>query len=169
MLSFFHGWRRKGGVVSLVLALVVCGAWVRSRIVMDRCANYTKTNWRTLTSYGSTLWFEDRHAVEGPANHWPGVSFRSAIGLYGVTAWSPYDGFVSPSFRELPILHRRRFAGFDFGEYQVRIPNQVPPETTYRCQVWGIPYWPVAVPLTLLSAYLILWKPRKRAPATPTN
>jgi hypothetical protein len=25
-----------------------------------------------------------------------------------------------------------------------------------------IPYWSVAVPLTLLSAYLILWKPRRR-------
>ena len=27
---------------------------------------------------------------------------------------------------------------------------------------WLIPYWSITIPLTLLSAYLILWKPRKR-------
>lgn len=162
MREFFLGWRRKVGVVTLVMALVVCGAWMRSRIVMDRFAHYTKTNWRMLVSYDSILWFEHRHAVDGPANHWPGVSFRSAIGLYGVTAWSPYGDGASPTFKEFPSLHRRQFAGFDFGEYQVSIPNLVPPATTYRCQVWGIPYWSVVVPLTLLSSYLLLWKPRTR-------
>jgi hypothetical protein len=29
-------------------------------------------------------------------------------------------------------------------------------------RVWHIPYWSLTIPLTLLSAYLILWKPRKR-------
>lgn len=27
----------------------------------------------------------------------------------------------------------------------------------------SIPYWPFVIPLTFFSAYLILWKPRKRA------
>ena len=27
----------------------------------------------------------------------------------------------------------------------------------------SVPYWPFAVPLTLLSGYLILWKPRKKS------
>ena len=34
---------------------------------------------------------------------------------------------------------------------------------TEPLQSWLIPYWFLAIPLTLLSAYLILWKPRKRA------
>ena len=29
-------------------------------------------------------------------------------------------------------------------------------------QVWRIPYWSLVFPLTLLSAFLILWKPRKQ-------
>jgi hypothetical protein len=29
-------------------------------------------------------------------------------------------------------------------------------------KVCMIPYWSIMLPLTLLSAYLILWKPRKR-------
>ena len=31
----------------------------------------------------------------------------------------------------------------------------------------AVPYWPFVVPLTLLSAWLILWKPRKASGATP--
>ena len=27
---------------------------------------------------------------------------------------------------------------------------------------WSVPFWAIVWPLTLLSAYLILWKPRKR-------
>lgn len=33
----------------------------------------------------------------------------------------------------------------------------------YRVDQWIVPYWVLAWPLTLLSVYLILWKPRKRA------
>ena len=35
MKDFFHGWRRKAGCVTLVMALAVTGAWVRSNIVED--------------------------------------------------------------------------------------------------------------------------------------
>ena len=37
------------------------------------------------------------------------------------------------------------------------IPERVPPAST-----WAIPYWSLVIPLTLLSAYLLLWKTRKR-------
>ncbi|MDB5346666.1 MAG: hypothetical protein JWP89_5043 [Schlesneria sp.] len=29
--------------------------------------------------------------------------------------------------------------------------------------VWKFPYWVITIPLTLLSAYLILWKPQRPA------
>ena len=35
MLEFFHGWRRKAGVASLVMACVVMGMWLRSCAVSD--------------------------------------------------------------------------------------------------------------------------------------
>ena len=37
-----------------------------------------------------------------------------------------------------------------------------------RLTQWVIPYWLITVPLTLLSAYLLLWKPRK-SPAKPVD
>ncbi len=33
-------------------------------------------------------------------------------------------------------------------------------------RTWTIRYWSVAIPLTLLSAYLILWKPQNAKPVT---
>lgn len=31
----------------------------------------------------------------------------------------------------------------------------------FRMRVWVVPYWFLVLPVTMLSAYLILWKPRK--------
>lgn len=36
-------------------------------------------------------------------------------------------------------------------------------ESTDGMEVWTVPYWSVTIPLTFLSAYLLLWKPRKRS------
>ena len=35
-------------------------------------------------------------------------------------------------------------------------------ESINGMDVWTVPYWSVTIPLTLISAYLILWKPRQR-------
>ena len=163
MWSFFRVWRRKVGVVTLVMALAGAGGWVRSRMVMDRLAHYTKTDWNMFTSFDSMLWFDNRHVEEGAPTHWPGVSFRWSIGLHGVKKWSPFYAEWSRRYEERPTINRYKLAGFDFGEYHFAYTNLTSPPTTYRCRVWGIPYWAVVVPLTLLSAYLILRKPRQNS------
>lgn len=35
ILNFFYGWRRKAGCVSLVMALLFMGAWIRSRNILE--------------------------------------------------------------------------------------------------------------------------------------
>ncbi len=35
MLQFFHGWRRKAGIVTLVMACGLMGMWVRSQFRVD--------------------------------------------------------------------------------------------------------------------------------------
>ncbi|MDB5343116.1 MAG: hypothetical protein JWP89_1493 [Schlesneria sp.] len=163
MREFFHGWRRRVGCVTLVMALALMGFWMRSRIVFDRLAHYTRTSMQRLTSCDSMLWLEDRQAVEGAKSHWPGVSFRWNLGLQGAGKYTPYQD-VSPTFKKESWRRRTRFAGFDFGEFQDTSDwAGALPATTYRCRVWGIPYWSMVAPLTILSLYLILWKPRNRA------
>jgi hypothetical protein len=35
MYTFFHGWRRKSGCVSLVMALLFMSLWIKCRFVVD--------------------------------------------------------------------------------------------------------------------------------------
>lgn len=109
MLEFFRGWRRKTGVVTLVMALVLMTGWVRSFHFCD------------------LLWIQSpwgSHFVYSECGH-----FR---------AW---------------VFSGRRFAticGWVLSQ---------PGEWMHDGN--SVPYGPIVIPLTLLSAYLILWKPRK--------
>jgi hypothetical protein len=155
MSAYFKGWRRKVGCITLVIALATCAGWVRSRIVLDRLVHYTPKAILRVTSSDSTFWVEEHRVVEGPVGqHWPGVSFRWVIGLRLPGIYSPYEDHSSPTFKERPWRHRSRFAGFDVGEFEDTY--LAPLVTTYRCRVWGVPYWSMVVPLTLLSVFLLL-------------
>ena len=66
---------------------------------------------------------------------------------------SPYEDRVANPFWEI------RFLGFYFSE------REFMPGPLFRIAESTVPYWSLACPLTLLSAYLILWKPRKRTGA----
>lgn len=110
MHTFFHGWRRKAGVVSLGVALAVFGMWVRSCIVDDL------------------------------------VDIRIAhIGLQLVSR----DERLSWSFHK----SSRQLAWATFSPRAPLRPEHQVSETHYLALI---------VPPMVLSAYLILWKPRKQ-------
>jgi len=100
MLAFFHGWRRKMGVATLVFGCVFMALWVRSYAVFD------SYEYRSNTHLDS-----------------------NAGALSCVTDLYRYQLATRPS----PIVH------------------------------WNIPYWSIVLPLTLLSAYLLLSKPRSKS------
>jgi len=142
MTDFFHGWRRKTGVVTLVAAMVFVGGWVRSLTIDE------------------------------------GVSFRTGqfTDLY---LGSCPDGFIGSTGKysdsSLPSLNAgwfSKYASDDTDDTDI----QEPADSQWHG--WGfqfrssgngnfiyvvIPYWSIVLPLTLLSAYLLLGKPRKKA------
>lgn len=144
MHPFFRGWRRKAGVVTLVMACALMSGWVRSFRIHDQ------------------LWF----AVRGDAT-------EAVISLGGKINWIRYHkavlvpvptfpewttgGFDDvESFDDGSLRRRWRFVGFVSGEW----PDD---KIIGRTTIVAVPYLMLVMPLTLLSAYLILWKPRKRA------
>ncbi len=134
MREFFHGWRRKAGCVTLVLALVFMGAWLRSYIVEDRLAFTTGDFRHAISSFqGRVGW--DRWLDSPPS-----------VGV----AWSSEWRNLNMPIRARPTHFKAR-PGSILGKLQF--------------ESRAVPYWPFAIPLTLLSAYLILWKPRKRVAA----
>ena len=94
MGDFFKGWRRKAGVVTLAMAMLLTDAWIRS------------------------------------------ISTRDSVGFRLFGKWN-----VAAS-----------------EEQSLQWGAEVP--STILWNVWTVPYWSIVLPLTLLSAWLILAKPR---------
>jgi hypothetical protein len=102
MHTFFHGWRRKAGVVTLVMACVFLCEWMSSRVHRrDFLLEMDGPRYLILRSHDG--------AVRMVRELWPG-------------------------------------------------PRRIRAE-----EILVIPYVAIVLALTLLSAYLMLWKQRKRA------
>lgn len=128
------------GVVTLVMACVFATGWVRSRFSEDKL-----------------LWKSDVVVAFV-------VSIDSTLMIWGGTYDEPFQNWLWPVFEtkafrsleELPILWRFNLAGIRIAKYE-----SMPPVTGY---VVALPYHLIVIPLTLLSSYLLLSKPRVANP-----
>ncbi|MDB5347284.1 MAG: hypothetical protein JWP89_5661 [Schlesneria sp.] len=144
MHTFFHGWRRKAGVITLAMACVVTCGWLRGRThidVVDYSMRFTTVS--ITSSRRGVMWESDTRPSEYP-NEASGFQYN----VYEEHGW------YEPHFLQIEG-HVFGFAGFLF--YWRETTADVVGGTLVNA-----PYWSIAVPLTLLSAYLIIWKPRKR-------
>ncbi len=136
MGDFFKPWRRKVGMVTLVMACCLMGAWMRGRIYSDRIGFGSRINGHEWESGPRGLsWSRDIDLVKDDTcdNSWYVQT--------GQHLWSDsrLRGFIG--FEATDEVHDNK-AG------------------TYRKVEWIIPHWFVVWTTTLLSAYLLLSKPR---------
>jgi hypothetical protein len=142
MREFFQGWRRKVGVVTLLMALVLCGLWVRSLSTIDVLAlpasllNYTFVSGQgSFAATGNFVFNLRQDSREENGRTILRVEIRQMA--------------KQPNRKE---FHWWKFNGSEFRLFRSSSEsNGVMPM---------VPYWSLVLPLTLLSAYLILWKPR---------
>ncbi len=120
MGEFFKPWRRKIGVMTLVIACVFAAGWVRS------VSTFEQIEWRTSQANTCLI-----------------ASGGQSLG------WVIYSD--TESSRPLYSLHDQ---GINF-----RIPAGVEITISKRA-----PYWSVVLPITLLSACLLLTKPISSTP-----
>lgn len=155
MGDVFKGWRRKIGVVTLVMACVLMAGWARSQRIGE-CFNVSHAGTRRydLGSDQNRVFLSLLSAQSGDS-----IRLRNSNGT---------EVFV-PFYMKMSRGLERRLTEC---------------KTEWRCQLWGfeiwkvqtpdipqfrnltvmfIPYWSIVLPMTLLSAYLILWKPRSKA------
>eukprot|EP00456_Euglypha_rotunda_P083142 TRINITY_DN8224_c0_g1_i9.p1 TRINITY_DN8224_c0_g1~~TRINITY_DN8224_c0_g1_i9.p1 ORF type:complete len:104 (-),score=5.44 TRINITY_DN8224_c0_g1_i9:24-335(-) len=59
MFQFFHGWRRKAGVLTLGMACAITIAWMRSRVVIDQLAFCIAepTEFHIYSARGTITWW----------------------------------------------------------------------------------------------------------------
>jgi hypothetical protein len=114
MNELFGGRRRKMGCITLVIACVFTGAWLRSRVVCD---------WVHIVA-GQRIYRLDSQS--------------------GAICWRKLKFFT------------RDPDSIRLGSSELRTPGEDGTESRF-----AVPYSSLAVPLILLSAYLMLWNPKK--------
>ena len=155
MGEFFRGWKRKVGVVTLILACAFAGLWVRSLYYQDqiRLPEFDREREGYMASLdGSFRW--SRNGRMAPNNPMLGNSVTPLWTSRPINKnlWSsivPNDGPGVVGFRPL---------GFSFGTFGA---GNDP--ITFCCCSYSI----LVLPLTLLSAWLLLSKPRPAKQAAP--
>lgn len=130
MRSFFHGWRRRIGCATLILALAAMGMWIRTFHVDD------------------DLWIS-------PSSHLT-YTIKSKDSRVVLQEWQRPSDSTAVSFRSQPpskldtllmgeVDWRWEWHGFAFGDHD-----------SLGVRLWTVPYWSIVLSLTLLSACLIL-------------
>jgi hypothetical protein len=165
MGEFFHGWRRKTGCLALVIACVLMVGWIRTYFITDWVrAPFGKTTCIYADSFRSSLIFGSIQQ----ASDFRWRSFPSSEGV--IYSWNDQTRTALS------------FNGFGGGAV-----DESPNDPTRECDMWScpvrlfgcavylrsaitsnrvtlgvvIPYWSIVLPLTLISAWLLLSKPRK--------
>ena len=139
MGEFFHGWRRKAGLVTLMMACLLTVGWMRSRLTSDSVIIPSRDGCVGLNSaIGGLRW-----------GRWIGNS------PFEIT-WSSAQVAIQENYPwgDMDVEWKREWAGFYFGAASLTNPP-------LHVEEWIIPYWSLVLPLTLISVWLILGKPRK--------
>lgn len=154
MGEFFKPLRRKAGCVALVLACVLVAGWLRGTTVHEKgfCPLWS----------GSIAWIETGDGLLELGITRTTHDLSDAHPLSKIPLWESYAP-EEHSPRIQIELADRLFAVGDFGIF-TRAGN-------YHLSIAGVefvafPYWSLAAPLTLLSACLLLSKPRSHTSTT---
>jgi hypothetical protein len=153
MSEFGHGWRQKAGCALLVLAIMALLGWVRSRSACDIIGFTTWGRQHTICSAAGAVYWIGSEFIPCPVGS-EAFDRGSKIG-------------------ENLILGRERYrygSLMDVNRPLSRMSKQIEDElfATARLESddfakWTRPYWSFTIPLTVLSACLILRKPRKQS------
>ena len=156
MGDYFKPWRRRLGVMTLVMACVFMGGWMRSFSVGDQVGMTIGNSNHFLTSAkGCFRWTRYRHFVR--------FSNRTLFHINPTyfsqrpVQWNSSEKLAEEPIEYLTINWSWHWlsCGFEFGN------GRLPGDTAMG--VWAIPYW-IGIPMTGLAAYLLILKPRKSAP-----
>jgi hypothetical protein len=173
MREFFNGWRRKIGMMTLVLALMFMELWGRSHSVKDLWgfgSGQEKAVLGLTTFPGEFRW--QRQEFDREAFYRVGWYCRA----YDTSELAATDDVVSPSGK---LEWRWRRLGFDFGAATlnatsyaapgyyaegVEVPQDPEEPNLKRVVFWTIPFYSIVLPLTAVSAFLLIFKPRQSLP-----
>jgi hypothetical protein len=148
--EFFKGWRRKAGCVTLVLSCLFMVGWARSHRFIDGFGFHPNRETVALIASfrGRTIWIL-MHNLNGYV--------PSPESFYSSRELDPSGTYEPFSTRDASWHWHCRLGGFEMGRMNGL--GIVCDQT-----VLMVPYWSIVIPLTLLSPWLLLSKPRQTPP-----
>ena len=152
MGDFFKPLRRKFGVMTLVLACVFALGWVRSIYYSD-----DMEFWPTEHFFLQVNSFDSRFHVKC-AVEFPGVSVSPTIPMKWVFPLPRSKAIEWDAMPANRISSYRDSVEFDFAEVRLKMANGY---QKGHIALVTVPYWSIVIPLTLMSAWLLLIKLRK--------
>ena len=159
MGDFFKPWRRKIGPVFLCPTIVFACGWARSFVYVDVMDYMNQHSLVRAESFEQTVVLSIGRSDE---------TFRRSVRADSVKFASHDEAILSsililfePQLEENNCFfvaresHAKRWCGFCWGTVEM--------SSSYR-DIWKIPYWSIVIPLTMISGYFVLSKPRLAKP-----
>ncbi len=155
MGEFFKGWRRKTGLALLAMACVLMVGWMRSRLFQD---TFTVS---LRSSSQIRLVSASQHLVIAKINISMAEGEASNRERFWMSRRIDFTGWLFTSADTTPIYFGFHGHSFWIDEHLIVVFG-----TSVSVTKLHFPYWSLVLPLTLLSAWMILIKPRKVKLAT---
>ncbi|MDB5343196.1 MAG: hypothetical protein JWP89_1573 [Schlesneria sp.] len=160
MREFFRGWRRKTGSMLVLFACALMVIWFRSYAISDDLGYFFQNDYRLTIGGGQLSWSRTIHSFPfpdpDPETFWQTVWWKTA-------KYIPADAVTDHKY-----LSKYELSGIEVSVSDQRL--VYPVADSVRVSLWRVPLMLLIVPVTLLSAYLILWMRRRAKPSDqPTN
>jgi len=151
MGDFFHGWRRKTGRVTLLMACGFMGAWLKD---LSGSASQQRVSF-----YSGRQTLEHLQNGDGGRIWWIHYYPNPDSDIF--TFNDCYRGWnIPPTFTEERWEHIRIFGKSVFYEFRFCVVHSVEANGF----LISVSHWSIVIPLTMLSAWLLLSKPRSSNP-----
>lgn len=147
MFELFKGWRRKGGCVALLMALISMGVWLRSRHIVEVVTSVSEHGRRQSLALTPDAYEWIRHEGSGQS---------VAIPRFMNVGWESIDARDAECFKPgngWRAVWNWEFVGFQFGRFELGVSGLILGEIA----IWKVPHFGLALSLSMLSAYLIFW------------
>jgi hypothetical protein len=167
MHDFFRGWRRKAGVITLVIACAFLVTWLRSLAMQDHLA--VGQRYSVFTTYNGVglQQIQLRKGIRF-CNLFDSYNLESRATPMAPNWWRDTIGQNMKPEDDLPAIARRHDHWLGF-EYAKSTWSQIAEPFVYGYVTYVVcPHWFLCLSATALSAYLILI-PARKTPLTTSQ
>lgn len=165
MREFFRGWQRKMGAVTLLMACVLLGVWLRSEIRYDSIALFIKPYRYGISSSIGRLRLQQTRRSD--SIRFFVTSLNTPTDRIYDTAIEKNERWLHEPWTEFRPNWQMSFLGFHLSNGKGTGRGEASKEL--ETLICFVPYWSLVIPLTLLSACLLLSKrrPKLNQPVSP--